>query len=164
MAIAACERWSRVQKHLLKSALRENSGGLPKRSNGTDCKSVGSAFAGSNPAAPTLNRPQTIFVAGSLYRETSRDRFPGGMPRDIRDITRSQFENTKLAPFAKSQRVPKIPRLSIGVCAELVTLVRCQGVRTKRQQDTLSGVTDFFRYHRQAGVAQWQSSSLPSWW
>ena len=28
-------------------------GGLPKRSNGTDCKSVGYAFAGSNPAPPT---------------------------------------------------------------------------------------------------------------
>ena len=27
-------------------------GGLPKRSNGSDCKSDGSAFAGSNPAPP----------------------------------------------------------------------------------------------------------------
>ncbi len=28
-------------------------GGVPERSNGTDCKSVGSAFAGSNPAPAT---------------------------------------------------------------------------------------------------------------
>ena len=30
-------------------------GGLPKRSNGSDCKSDGSAFAGSNPAPPSGN-------------------------------------------------------------------------------------------------------------
>ena len=30
------------------------SGGIPERSKGTDCKSVGSAFAGSNPAPATL--------------------------------------------------------------------------------------------------------------
>ncbi len=29
-------------------------GKIPKRSNGADCKSVGSAFAGSNPALPTF--------------------------------------------------------------------------------------------------------------
>ena len=28
-------------------------GGIPKRSNGADCKSVGIAFVGSNPAPPT---------------------------------------------------------------------------------------------------------------
>ena len=40
--------------------LIEAWGGLPKRSNGTDCKSVGSAFAGSNPAPPTFfNRKAT---------------------------------------------------------------------------------------------------------
>ena len=34
-----------------------NCGGVPKRSNGADCKSVGIAFGGSNPSAP-------IFLAG----------------------------------------------------------------------------------------------------
>ena len=31
-------------------------GGIPKRSNGADCKSAGLAFAGSNPAPPTINK------------------------------------------------------------------------------------------------------------
>ena len=30
-----------------------DDGGVPKRSNGADCKSVGAAFAGSNPAPST---------------------------------------------------------------------------------------------------------------
>ena len=32
------------------------SGGFPERSKGSDCKSDGNAFAGSNPAPPSENR------------------------------------------------------------------------------------------------------------
>ena len=41
-------------------------GGLPKRSNGTDCKSVGYAFAGSNPAPPTAS--SCFFVRRNYWR------------------------------------------------------------------------------------------------
>ena len=42
-------------------------GGIPERSNGADCKSVGEAFGGSNPPPPTkkvllrMNNIETIF-------------------------------------------------------------------------------------------------------
>ena len=35
----------------------KNYGEIPERPKGTDCKSVGSAFAGSNPVLPTINQP-----------------------------------------------------------------------------------------------------------
>ena len=37
---------------------REQQGGVPKRSNGADCKSVGLAFGGSNPPPTTSKSPQ----------------------------------------------------------------------------------------------------------
>ena len=40
---------------------RCRAGGLPKRSNGADCKSAGSAFAGSNPAPPILNLERGVW-------------------------------------------------------------------------------------------------------
>src|SRR3954453_15277323 len=45
-------------------------GGIPERSKGTDCKSVGSAFAGSNPAPATPARAAAargIGVRGGEY-------------------------------------------------------------------------------------------------
>ncbi len=47
-----------------------HQGGLPKRSNGTDCKSVGSAFAGSNPAPPNK-----ILVADQFATDGNSCRF-----------------------------------------------------------------------------------------
>ncbi len=44
---------------------REQYGGVPKRSNGADCKSVGLAFGGSNP-------PPTTEVARVLKRGLER--------------------------------------------------------------------------------------------
>lgn len=35
------------------TGLREFSGGVPEWPKGTDCKSVGAAFGGSNPPSPT---------------------------------------------------------------------------------------------------------------
>ncbi len=48
----------RMRIHLMKSRFVQDnasykSGGVPKRSTGSDCKSDGSAFAGSNPAPST---------------------------------------------------------------------------------------------------------------
>ena len=39
---------------LFYAVARVCDGGIPKRSNGVDCKSTGSAFVGSNPAPPTI--------------------------------------------------------------------------------------------------------------
>ena len=36
-----------------------DDGSVAKRSNAADCKSVGSAFAGSNPARPTSGKNKT---------------------------------------------------------------------------------------------------------
>lgn len=41
-------------------------GQFPERSNGTDCKSVGTAFGGSNPSLPTYTCPCGAAVAHSL--------------------------------------------------------------------------------------------------
>ena len=40
---------------LLKVAFSQNSGEVPEWPKGTDCKSVGSAFGGSNPPLPILD-------------------------------------------------------------------------------------------------------------
>src|SRR5262245_14205994 len=44
---------------------KETHGEIPKWPTGTDCKSVGSAFAGSNPALPTTTRDGAIRTNGS---------------------------------------------------------------------------------------------------
>ena len=36
-------------------------GGVPERSKGADCKSVGSAFEGSNPS-PSTNKCYAVFI------------------------------------------------------------------------------------------------------
>ena len=48
---------SLVEREIVRESVKANgrgwqTGELPKRSNGADCKSAGSAFAGSNPALP----------------------------------------------------------------------------------------------------------------
>jgi hypothetical protein len=43
------------------------SGEIPKRSNGADCKSVGSAFVGSNPALPTMTSGAIAAGAALLF-------------------------------------------------------------------------------------------------
>ena len=40
---------------LLRSRFSQNFGEVPEWPKGTDCKSVGSAFGGSNPPLPILN-------------------------------------------------------------------------------------------------------------
>ncbi len=51
-------------------------GGVPERSNGTDCKSVGSAFAGSNPAPATGVPTAPILTAD----EAPSTQLGGGAP------------------------------------------------------------------------------------
>ena len=55
---------------------RLHCGGVPKRSNGADCKSVGSAFAGSNPAPSTKDAP-----GFSPWACAHGVRAPGAVPR-----------------------------------------------------------------------------------
>ena len=45
----------RLTSGLIGWIILRSSGGVPKRSTGTDCKSVGSAFEGSNPSPSTKN-------------------------------------------------------------------------------------------------------------
>ena len=42
-------------------------GEIPKRSTGADCKSVGDAFVGSNPALPTASTSVAYVVRVFLY-------------------------------------------------------------------------------------------------
>ena len=55
--------------------LFESLGGVPERSKGADCKSVGSAFGGSNPP------PSTTWLTGTVGVRRIRDfRLDGGLP------------------------------------------------------------------------------------
>ena len=53
-------------------------GGVPKRSTGADCKSAGSAFAGSNPA------PSTSFLAEGAVRQLYKLVFCKGCAQAVR--------------------------------------------------------------------------------
>ena len=57
-------------------------GGIPKRSNGTDCKSVGYAFAGSNPAPPTWSKKEKR-VAKRLNGNGRFRIFKGGFQKQV---------------------------------------------------------------------------------
>ena len=41
---------------------RWTGGGIPERSKGPDCKSGGTAFAGSNPASPTASGIMVVVI------------------------------------------------------------------------------------------------------
>lgn len=47
-------------------------GEIPERSKGTDCKSVGTAFAGSNPALATIDRMIMAGIAQLVERQPSK--------------------------------------------------------------------------------------------
>jgi hypothetical protein len=57
-------------------APRSSAGGVPEWLKGTDCKSVGFAYAGSNPAPSTSIVPAC--VAGLLGQDYNTAGFPGG--------------------------------------------------------------------------------------
>ena len=52
---------------ILQSAFRSQSGGVPERPKGTDCKSVGEAYGGSNP--PPSTKPHSKLCVGEAYRK-----------------------------------------------------------------------------------------------
>ena len=54
------EIWLEVE---LQDVVDAACGGVPEWLKGTDCKSVGLAYAGSNPALPTTPKPHQVSVA-----------------------------------------------------------------------------------------------------
>ena len=58
--------------------LLEICGGVPERSKGTDCKSVGSAFGGSNPP------PSTITLQGYRFFESGNSSMVEHQPSKLR--------------------------------------------------------------------------------
>ena len=52
------------------------SGGIPEWPKGTDCKSVGTAFEGSNPSPPTIY----AHVAQSVEHVLGKDEVVGSIP------------------------------------------------------------------------------------
>ncbi len=54
-----------------------NFGGVPERSNGADCKSVGAAFGGSNPSPPTLLNAE---IAHPVERQLPKLQVAGSSP------------------------------------------------------------------------------------
>ncbi len=78
----------------------QRQGQLPKRSNGTDCKSVGSAFGGSNPPLPTGH----IFLSAFLLWGGSSTE-PATIPLPTRQCECGWFDS-KQEGWASSRRKP----------------------------------------------------------
>ena len=66
------------------------SGGIPEWPKGTDCKSVGTAFEGSNPSPPTIH----AHVAQSVEHVLGKDEVVGSIP-----IVGSIFSAERLGPL-----------------------------------------------------------------
>ena len=128
----------------LDGELKKTSGGLPKRSNGTDCKSVGSCLRRFESSTPHF-----VFVVSVK-------------PSDDSDVWwNSKIANALVRVFldfgakndGSENQDEKCPRLDVGF-DRLIWMFKAKLL--------LTGGDRVFGY-RLAGVAQWQSPSLPSW-
>ena len=105
----ACRLGRRCHRHRDRSRVAHDdwqdssSGEIPKRSKGTDCKSVATGFAGSNPALPTMG--STAPVAGRARRSGGGGWFSGSRALGVgRRDARCAMGALERAPGASSAR------------------------------------------------------------
>ena len=102
-------------------------GGVPERSKGTDCKSVGSAFEGSNPSPSTIFRHQESGIRNrSKARQARRE--AGGRPvPGLRGLKCGCSSMVEQKPSKLTTRV-RFPSPAPGVFVSIVWVTRFSGL------------------------------------
>ena len=72
------QAYTRLTWFLQRSIISRFAGGVPERSKGTDCKSVGSAFEGSNPSPSTRSNDMQYGGMQGQGAECAESLGPGG--------------------------------------------------------------------------------------
>ena len=89
---------------------RKWRGGVPERSKGTDCKSVGDAFEGSNPSPSTTSNPSSrAGIAQRLEHRPSKPRVAGSNPVSRSILRPGHAANRPWAAAGQSRRAWRPP-------------------------------------------------------